>query len=194
MTFNFRLLALSAVFVLTISACKTSEYEAEISTVESLVARIDSCSTELANMDIDKYHNLADEMKGTLESIQRVVAENEATMDKHTAIFLSKYYAINKSLSRFKGNHKKLQDELEFTKLQLADLKDDLENNRLKRELVDQYLKEEQNVVAQCETALDGLINGINVATEEYNENRDRVSEVLQEFMGDTADDIEAEG
>lgn len=163
-------------------SCNGNENQAEIARLTHLQSRLDSCARVIDSLDLERIGKLSSEIATALESIQKIVAENEDTMDKHTAIFLSQYYAINKGLNRFSKNHKKLIKEMDYTAKQLTDLTADVYESKLKLDKMATFIQAEEEAVLMCVLKTTELVSGIKFALRNYDENSEKVEEILQSY------------
>lgn len=169
-----------------LTSCGDSRYAGEIVRIDSLNITLDSCELVLDSLDMDKISKVTDNVMGDLNDVQRIMIEQEGTLDKPTLMKLSQYYAINSGLRKFKKNHEKVTGEIEFTRKQLKDLKETLESNLVKPDKATEYLKKETEVVRECALLVEKMVIGITFAVNFYDENFDRVEELLALYASDS--------
>ncbi|NUM50944.1 MAG: hypothetical protein HUU48_07490 [Flavobacteriales bacterium] len=140
-------------------SCQSGKYQKEISALDSLHNLLNIAEQQLASTDTAKVRTIKAEMQKNMDFI----TENyKDTFSMDMAMMLSDYAFPKKKVYRnFIGNYSKFLKDIEYTRSQLSNLKQDLENKSIPEDKVLTYFTTEQNAVLTICNTIDQNVNTI---------------------------------
>lgn len=149
------LIIISSIF----TSCNSNKHQKEISALDSLQILLNEAEKQLTSTDTAKVRTIKAEMQ---KNIDFITLNYKDTFSMSLATMLSEYAFPKKKVYRnFIGNYTKLMKDIEFTRTQLNNLKQDLENNKVPNDKVQQYFITEQNAVLTISQTIDQNVNTI---------------------------------
>lgn len=140
-----------------ITSCQQTNFQKEIVTIDSLLVKLDTIDLMHRRIDTTDFSKLGQRFSENLSYIQEVYTSREDTMPKDVALLMSDYRVLKKPSKGLSGNYQRTNEELKFSKSQLADLKHDLQNNLLDSILVQDMLQDEREAVEAIENSVQEL-------------------------------------
>ncbi len=157
---NIKWIALSLMSAALLTSCNESGYEKEIAKINQLTAAIDSAQSLFNGIDTAGIAGIGAKYKSTLSAVQNSYKQKGDSIPRGAAMLMSDYRGLRKTIGGYPEKYAQLQDELTFTRIQLVDLKHDLEYNLLDTNLVRKMLASEREAAMKVinETAnLQGI-------------------------------------
>ncbi|MCZ4408593.1 hypothetical protein O3Q51_07225 [Cryomorphaceae bacterium 1068] len=150
-------LALAFVIAVVITSCQQTNFQKEIVTIDSLLVKLDTIDLMHRRIDTTDFSKLGQKFSENLSYVQKVYTSREDTMPKDVALLMSDYRALKKPSKGLRDKYQRTNEELKFSKSQLADLKHDLQNNLLDSTLVQDMLLDESEAVSAIESSVQEL-------------------------------------
>ena len=170
---NYTVLFLA--IILTFTACKNG-YEKEVGEVDSLMSIVSETEKSLFSVDTSRAYSA----KRQIEADLKFIATMGDTLDKETAFRLDEYYSGKKKLYRFSENYDDFIRQLNFSKDQLTNLKQDLNNGKIKKDDFNKYYQTEQSSIMELNSKIHKSIDGIEVAIQKMEIDRDDILEIFE--------------
>jgi hypothetical protein len=139
------------------TSCRQTNFQKEIGTIDSLLVKLDTIDLLHRRIDTTDFSKLSQRFTENLAYVQEIYTSREDTMPKDVALLMSDYRALKKPSKGLKDKYQKANEELKFSKSQLADLKHDLQNNLLDSILVQDMLQDERKAVEAIENSVQEL-------------------------------------
>jgi len=143
-------------------SCKPDLPEAKVNAVDSLVSRIDSIHNQIADYDSSAIAETATQF---YTNYNYITSEMKDTIERETAIKLSRYFSLKKAFNFFNQNYSESKEQVLEEKKQLNDLKQDIENGLVEEKQLDNYLELEKDNLYLIEgraTTLNNAVHSIN--------------------------------
>ena len=151
------------VFILCIAisfnACN-NPYEKEIGEVEGLLLKVKDAEEALFSVDTSKVFTAKRQMEKDLAEFNKI----QDTLTKEEAFRMADIFGSKKKLFRLKTNYPNFIGQLELSKMQLTNMKQDLENGIMKKEDFKLHFATEQAVVMQLGSQINKSVNGLDIA------------------------------
>jgi len=170
---------------LVLNACN-NPYEKELQEVNSLIALVDETEKSLLSIDTSSVFAAKAQMEKDLSEFNMLVD----TMNKEEAFKVGDIFGNKKKLYRLTENYPNFVRQIEFTKTQLENLKQDLENGLIKKEEFSGYYEIEQSALMNLNHEIDKSINGIETAIGKFEIDRpDLLKMIEQKKLDKTVDE-----
>lgn len=153
----------SLIIVLGFSSCKNA-FEKEIGEVENLLSQVNEIEKSLLLVDTAKVFSTKRQMEKDLLAIN---ATND-TLTKEEAFKIDELFSSKKRIFRLAENYTDFLGQIDFSKNQLKNLKQDLENGLVTKENFTKHFDEEQNAVLELKKKINKRVEGLNVELEKF--------------------------
>lgn len=141
------ILFLPAAFIFGLAAsCSGPQYPKEIASLDSTLVQLDSAEKNLQSLDSVKIFSAIESIDKDMHYIQVHFSRvsKDSLMDRETATFLTDYRSVLKPLKLYKREHRKLSSDIDYSQLQITNLKRDLEKGLVEEKDVQQYVETER--------------------------------------------------
>lgn len=170
---------ISGILLITLifGACNNPNQK-EIAEVEALIAKVGETEKSLLSIDTSKVF-------GTKRQLELDIAEFNNlsdTLSKEEAFRVAEYFGSKKKFYRLTARYPKFIGDIETSKKQLDNLKQDLENGLVKKENYTTYYTEEQMILKDLDFQINKLITGIDVVVEKYEKDRPDLLNLMEEL------------
>jgi len=156
------------------NSCKNA-YEKEIGEIEGLVSIINEAEKNLLSLDTAKVFAAKRQMQKDL----RLIENSHDTLTKDESFRLDDLFSCKKRLYRLTGNYSKYVGQINFSKKQLADIKQDMENGLMSIEEFKKNLSIERNFVIDLNMQINKEVNGLDVQIEKLKLFRPEIEEII---------------
>ena len=142
--------------LLLLSSCNTTNYPAEIKTIDSLLMRIDTAQKIYAKIDTSGIRNEGEAFKRKFNYLTAFYQQSPDTISREAAFLVADYRTLRKPYAQFIDRYRTYGEELDFSEKQLVDLRFDLEHNLLDTNFVKRMIFSEKEAV---ETVVSDIKN-----------------------------------
>lgn len=154
-------------FICLLASCGMQpKLQDEITIVDSLENEVKEIEKEFEAIDVSKAEGIYEDVTSNLDESMKLL-ENSATNEQGR--YISNYANITKAFKKMSFKVAKLSKEIAFTKDQLKNLKQDLENDLLEKEVAQKYIQEEREAIETLRESVDEFSNGLDYAYNTYN-------------------------
>ncbi len=164
-------------------ACKNA-YEKEIGEVEGLITMVDELEKAVLSVDTSKAFAAKRKMAMDIKAIDNL----NDTLDRETAFRLDELFKDKKVIFRFNTNYTSILDQIEYTKKQLADLKQDLNNGLITKEEFDTYYAIEHSSIMDLNTQINKSVAGVEEAVQAYELFKGDIDKLINDLSEESAD------
>lgn len=170
----------AAVCVLGLSACQQGnpEHLAKLDELEQRLANVEAGLAEVNGKQLDDLH---EDAKSQLRFIQKQYTD---TMPLDMMLFLSDYRSARKLLGQCSQNHVRMQTAAATARVQLKNLRTDVQNNLLEDSEFNTYLATETEAIEGLEKQLVDLTEKAPKAVERYEKFNPGVLDLVKELGG----------
>lgn len=158
--------------------CK-NEHADKIKRIDSLYAELEAIEDTMQTIRISEINALIDEND---KLVNKVNEEYPDTMSKEAMFFFSDYKRYRKSLVQLRENYTFQLEQVGFSKTQLENLKEDVQNGLVVGEAFNNYFKSEQEAVARNAETARNLKTWYTGTFDRYNELKKGLEDNLQEI------------
>lgn len=167
---------------LSFGACNNPN-EKEINEVDALIAKATEIENSLLSLDTSKVFGT----KRQLEKDIAIFTKIGDTLTKEEAFKISDIFGSKKKFYRLTTRFPKFINQIETSKKQLNDLKQDLENSLIKKENYAVYYSDEQIALKDLDIQINKLVIGIDVVIEKYETDRPELLKIMEELKQKSA-------
>lgn len=167
---------------LSFNACNNPN-EKEIGEVDALITKVNETEKSLLSIDTSKVF-------GTKRQLEKDMADFSKigdTLTKEEAFRVEDYFGSKKKFHRLTKGYPKFISQIETSKKQLNDLKQDLENGVIKKENYTKYYADEYSTLQDLDFQINKLITGIDIVVEKYEKDRPELLSLMDELKQKTA-------
>jgi hypothetical protein len=161
------------------ASCNSSSTDQQLKKIDSLNTVLKEVEIKLLSIDTAEIYKYMAFNTKQLKYIQENVKD---TVDKETAIFLSDIYAVKRSFGKLIKKREELIEELVYAKMQLYDLKKDVENKIVADSLFSQYFESEKKAILTFSGAVEALSQWNTNQTSRYNNMKPKIEEFVQKI------------
>jgi len=188
---------LLGLLVIASTSCTNSPYAHELSQADSLSKELDVVKQASAKIDSSGITACNDTITKHITYLQRNFTD---TLNRESAIIISDYARLRKSIKQLKDKHRELMYELKNTNEQLTSLSKDIRNEKIQKEdlerfnkkfpdagadatrmLFQQYIDAETQVVQKMHLDTEMLIKGYSKVQEKFNDWKPAVETIVSE-------------
>lgn len=169
------ILIVTITFVFT--ACK-NEMEKEVGEVEGLISMVNEIEKTVLSIDTTKAFQVKRQISKDLALIESL----GDTLDREQAFMLDDYYFGKKRLFRFYNNYKDFITQIDYSKEQLNNLKQDLNNGLVTKEKFKEYYLAEQASVMSLNGKVNKSVGGIEESIQKMELQRPDVLALFEEL------------
>lgn len=171
---------------LAFTACKNA-MEKEIGEVDALISMVDEIEKSVLSIDTTRAFAAKKQVSMDLAMIESL----DDTLDKETAFRLDDYYSGKKKLFRFSSNYKSFITQIGFAKVQLNNLKQDIDNGIVDKEKFKDYYASEQASVMELSSTVNKSVNGIEEAIQKMELDREEILTLFEELKQKKSENVE---
>jgi len=157
--------------------------EKEIKQVDALIAKATETEKSLLSLDTSKVFGT----KRQLEKDIAIFTKIGDTLTKDEAFKVSNIFGSKKKFYRLTAGYPKFINQIETSKKQLIDLKQDLENGLIKKENYTTYYSDEEAALKELDFQINKLITGIDLVVEKYEADRPDLLILIEELKQKSA-------
>ncbi len=140
--------------ITVLASCSDHPYQKQIQKVDSLLVVVNDAEQILQNLSPNDYDGMLDTVSQDVKFIQNHYPD---TMDLQTALKVDYYYRTIKSVSKFSTTLSSQSAELQYSKSQLKNMRQDLENEILNEESFEQLYPAEGQAVGRHRESVGNL-------------------------------------
>jgi hypothetical protein len=170
---NFLTIVIICVFGIT--SC-TNPNQKEIAEVDALFEIINDAEKSLLSIDTALVFGAKRQMDMDIAE----VSEINDTITREEAFRLDDIFRSKKGFKRITSNYPGFLHEIEFTKNQLNNLKQDLENGLIKKEDYKTHFSNEEEYILMLTGKISKTINGLDIALEKQKSDRPELLEIIK--------------
>lgn len=168
-------IALILVVGLTFTACENL-LQQEINEVDALLLIVKETENSLLLVDTSRVFEVKRKMVKDLAELDNF----NDTLTREEAFRLGDIFASKNKIFRLKGKYGKLINQIEFSRKQLNNLKQDLENKVMKKEDFKLHYDVELTAVKELEMTLKKSIQGLEGGMQKYELDRKELFEIIE--------------
>ncbi|PJA09593.1 MAG: hypothetical protein COX70_01390 [Flavobacteriales bacterium CG_4_10_14_0_2_um_filter_32_8] len=176
---------LSLIFAIGFSSCKNA-FEKELGEVEKLLAEVNETEKSLLAVDTAKVFSTKRQMEKDLLTINAI----NDTLTKAEAFKIDELFSSKKRVFRLAENYADFFGQINFSKNQLKNLKQDIENGLITKEDFAIHFVEEQNAVSELKKKISKRVDGLDVDLEKFRLFRPAIDEFIEHRKNKAADEL----
>lgn len=165
-----------------LGACNTPNQN-EIKEVEALIAKVDSTEKALLSLDTAKIFGTKRQLATDIKEFERI----KDTLTREEAFRVADYFGSKKKFYRLSARYPQFIADIELSKKQLNNLKQDLENDLVKKDYYSTYYADEHSAFKDLEFQVNKLVTGIDVVVDKYETDRPKLLELMEELKQKSA-------
>lgn len=158
-------------------SCKNA-MEKEVGEVEGLISMVNEIEKTVLSIDTAKAFQAKRQISKDLALIESL----GDTLDKQSAFMLDDYYSGKKRLYRFYNNYKDFIIQIDYSKEQLNNLKQDLNNGIVTKEKFKEYYMLEQASVMELNSKVNKSVGGIEESIQKMELQRPDILALFEEL------------
>jgi len=162
---------------LSFSSCKNA-FEKEIGEVESLLSIVNDTEKSLLSVDTARVFSAKRQMEKDLAEINKT----KDTLTKEEAFKIDELFASKKGIYRLTENYSNFIGQINFSKSQLTNLKQDLENGLMTKEAFTENIAKEQTYVLELNKEINKGVDGLEVNLEKLRLFRPEIEELIEQL------------
>ena len=167
---------------LVFGACNNSNKK-EINEVDDLIAKATETEKSLLSLDTSKVFGTKRQLEKDIATFIKI----GDTLTKDEAFKISDIFGSKKKFYRLTAGYPKFINQIEISKKQLNDLKQDLENGLIKKENYTAYYSDEQIALKDLDIQINKLVIGIDAVIEKYETDRPELLKIMEELKQKSA-------
>jgi hypothetical protein len=160
---------------LAFTACKNA-YEKELGEVDSLLEIVNDSEQSLLTVDTSRVFSAKRQMEVDLAELHEV----KDTLTKEEAFQLDKIFSSKKRIFRLTKNYSNFLEQINFSKTQLTNLKQDLENDFVSKDDFVIHIQNEKTYVLGLNKQINKAVNGLDVELEKLKLYRSEFEEIVE--------------
>jgi len=170
--------------IIVFTACK-NEMSKEIGEVDGLITMVNEIEKTVLSVDTAKAFQAKRQISNDLQLIENL----GDTLDKESAFILDDYYSGKKRLYRFYNNYKDFIVQIDYSKKQLDNLKQDLNNGIVTKENFKEYYMLEHASLMDLNSKVNKSVGGIEEAIQKMELKRPDILNLFEELKQKAASD-----
>jgi len=174
---------LGILFIALIFGACNNPNEKEIREVDALIAKATETEKSLLSLDTAKVFGTKRQLEKDIATFTKI----GDTLTKEDAFKISDIFGSKKKFYRLTAGYPKFINQLEISKKQLNDLKQDLENGLIKKENYTTYYSDEETALKDLDIQINKLVIGIDIVVEKYETDRPVLLSLMEELKQKTA-------
>lgn len=139
--------SLSALALTVVSCDPAKEFEAEIKSIDSCLAELDTVDQLYQGIKFDSLEYMIEHIMENEEKMKKYYSSD--TIDMELGIYMNNCKGVRKSMSDLRGNQLSFGNEIAFLDTQFTNLKTDILNGVHDKEDVKKYLAEEKDALTK---------------------------------------------
>ena len=159
-------------------SCSSNRFSHEINSIDSLISVLDSAHYKLNLLDTAVIQSSYDIYVKNIEQIREAFEEKK---DDEVWKVLTRYGLLRKPLRDFQKYYKKFSQEIDFSRMQLLNLKSDIKDNILDEAKIKMYMKEEAEFVKYIMLSVSNLMDMTQNYFNQYLELNPQIEKLLIE-------------
>lgn len=166
---------LSLIIGLGFSSCKNA-FEKEIGEVENLLSDVNEIEKSLVAVDTAKVFSTKRQMEKDLQEINKI----KDTLTREEAFRIDELFSSKKRIFKLTENYSDFLGQIDFSKKQLMNLKQDLKNDLMTKEDFAMHFAKEQNAVLELKKNINKRVDGLAVELEKFRLFRPDIEEFIE--------------
>lgn len=175
---------MTMVVALSILSCGNPNKK-EIADVEALYTVIDNTEKLLLAVDTAAVFSAKRQMDKDITALNEYVD----TLNKEEAFRLDDIFGAKKRLNSLTKNYSRFINQIKFSKNQLNNLKQDLQNDLMTKEAFKNHYAMEEDQLMMLDKQINKAIDNIDVAIEKLNSDRPELLEMIERRKLESASD-----
>jgi hypothetical protein len=160
---------------LSFNACNNA-FEREIGEVDSLLAIVNDTEKSLLNVDTSKVFSAKRQMEKDLAELNKI----KDTLTKEEAFQMDDLFSSKKRIFRLTKNYSDFMIQINFSKDQLTNLKQDVGNNLMSKADFESHLENERTYVLSLNKKINKAVDGLDVALEKFRLFRPEIEKLIE--------------
>ncbi len=169
-----KFILLSLIIGLGFSSCKNA-FEKEISEVENLLTDVNEIEKSLLAVDTAKVFSTKRQMEKDLQEINKI----KDTLTREEAFRIDELFSSKKRIFKLSEKYADFLGQIDFSKKQLMNLKQDLENGLMTKEDFAKNFSVEQTSVTELKNKIGKRVDGLDVELEKFRLFRPDIEEFI---------------
>lgn len=159
--------------------CNLNSHKAEIMMIDSLNNELERSEKSLLEIPSDKFEYMLETSKENMETVEK---NTKDTLDLPSAIVISDYAYIKKTLTKFKDRKHALLRELEYSKTQLKEMHHDLEKNLLPSDSISIYIENEKNANTELIAKIKSVTDNVLLQMQNFDSINPKMQEIIEKI------------
>ncbi len=168
---------LIVIFSSLLVACG-NQYQKEIAEVDGLLTMVNEIEKTVLSVDTSKAFET---QRQIIKDLKYIESLND-TLDKETAFLLGDFYSDKKKIDRFYSNYHVIINQIDISKKQLNNLKQDLNNGLVSSEKFKDYYSAEHASIMDIDMKVNKSVRGIDEAIQKLEINRPELDKLLADI------------
>ncbi len=173
---RFFIFCASVVLSLSIVSCSSPE-EKKMDRVDSLYKVVEVLEDSIAKVSLAKVESMIEENQRLIDRVQN---EYKDTIEKEEMFFFYDFKRYRKSITQLKQNIEFQTGQIAYTKTQLENLKEDINNGLIIDEHFKNYFSSEQEAVNRLKETSKSINQWYRGSFKRYDELKKGVHEILE--------------
>lgn len=161
-----------------------TSYSEEAAQCNALINTRDSIQKVYDAIDFTAIETIGKIVESEMDSIKKLIAVNEYALSKEDAMFLGRYKSVSKPYRKLDKTRNQIEFDLRLSKKQLDDLKLDIDNKKIEKELLSTHLKTEGEALEIIISNIDNFLQSKQSVTEEFNKDKDEIKRIFKAIEG----------
>ncbi|MCB0402159.1 MAG: hypothetical protein KDD41_08750 [Flavobacteriales bacterium] len=153
-----------------------NKFEKEIGEVDGLISMADEVEKSILSVDTSRAFSVKRQMEKDLKMLDQF----SDTIDKSTAIKLGEYYSGKKRVFAFYNNYLQFVSKINYTKDQLRNMKQDLENGVMPEDKFEDYYKTEQVYLMELSSQVNHSLEGLDQTITYFETSKNEIETILE--------------
>ncbi len=162
---------------LILLACEPSSDQEAEALMDSLSTVIDQSRSSLDSVEINKIKSIGDSIDYDRDLVGLVEID---TLPRENAIALGQYLDMNRSVGKFLQTFEDVKGEIEYSQIQVKNLKNDLRSDRVPDSMKVIYIKTEQEAVGRLRESSKNIREWESILFEQFENYRPKAQAVIQ--------------
>lgn len=144
--------------IIAVGLVSCENFKSEKKEVDELIAQLDSLENKFINLELVSPYTISETVDLELDSIHKMVNENNIVLEQKDLVFLEVYKASGKT-KKLKKTFGFVNQNMTICREQLTNLKKDIDNKAIPKKDLPKYIKDERMALKELKASLTELEN-----------------------------------
>ncbi len=153
---------------LALAACSNPRYEKASKRILQCEKQLESYQKQLQQIDTTKLAEIHASVELAIDTLEELAIRNTWILEKEEAEYLTNYKSLAAPARQLSKKAQILQEEMQYSENQLANLQTDIQNKALPIDSVLLYLSQEEKALGILKLSTKNLVDGNEVLMARY--------------------------